>query len=759
MNIGSKLILAFLLVTLLPTVLLALLTTRIISNSMHADAQLTINNDLKAAWMQYYSRAHQMQYGMLQASTELHIKEAIKEGDSALLRQQLEAWKEFRPHVDLWAIVDERSMVIASLNTSEAGYPLAINGLVRKAVMEKSSFISTEVIPSGVLAHEGLAEKSRVPVKKGAAAAGEGGGGERVLTDGLVLTVVTPVEDVSGSVIGVIVTGDLINNDTFVPDTFAETFTGSLVTIALGDVQVATNVVTESGERTLGHIVPGAALAEIEKDRGFRGETSIADKFYITAFDPIKNHEGKVIGSLFVGAPTETFMALKNENIKAILTIALGALLIAALAAFILMYAILRPVMALKRKAQLVSAGDLNISPGVHKKGDDEITDLAITFDKMVENLRDKEARISASQEELREQKNLIESIINSIPYRLYVLDRSMKIVVWNRQACLNCPVCRCAQGQDCRNRNFISHILNDDLKEGLSEIIESVFETGGARQLTRRFVLNEPSHREVYLRMNIFPILSEKGGPIDYVVWMGEDITKTKEMESSVIASEKLAAIGQLAAGMAHEVNNPLGGILNCLYNLKNKKLNEQRRSEYLGFMEDGITRVQNIVRGLLDFSQQHAPTPSLTDVNSMIEGIIPLFGHYIKGRDIRLVKNLGEGLPQILVDRHQIEQILVNLILNAIQAVDGDGLIEVTTRFEGSWYLITVSDNGCGIPAENVPKIFDPFFTTKGVGKGTGLGLSVSRGIIERHKGRIEVGSRSGGGTIFKVYLPLMT
>ncbi|MBI5345346.1 MAG: PAS domain-containing sensor histidine kinase, partial [Deltaproteobacteria bacterium] len=278
-----------------------------------------------------------------------------------------------------------------------------------------------------------------------------------------------------------------------------------------------------------------------------------------------------------------------------------------------------------------------------------------------------------------------------------------------------------------------------------------------GPVQYEKRVALKGPPVREFHLSIVIFPIPSGRGTS-EYVVWMAEDISRKKGMEASVISSEKLAAIGTLAAGIAHEVTNPLGGLLHCLYNLRNTQIADDRKAEYIEFMEDGIKRVQNIVRQLLDFSQQHAPERTLTDINSMIEGVIPLFMHYIKDRDTRLVKNLGAGLPPILVDKHQIEQIIVNLILNAIQAVNGAGVIEVSTTVHDSrWFCITVSDNGCGIPAGNLPKIFDPFFTTKGVGKGTGLGLSVSRGIIERHGGRIDVESHEGAGTVFKVCLPI--
>ncbi|MBE7415765.1 MAG: HAMP domain-containing protein [Deltaproteobacteria bacterium] len=418
-----------------------------------------------------------------------------------------------------------------------------------------------------------------------------------------------------------------------------------------------------------------------------------------------------------------------------------------------LTYVITRPILSLKKKAQLVAAGDLNIRMGQVKEGNDEIADLARTFEQMVESLRDKEESIRVSQEKLATQKKLVESIINSLPYSLYVLERNKSVVVRNMHATEACPVGECEGPEGCHEEDFISHFTKG-LREELSGMVESVFETGEPRSAEYR--LSTPDGERVMFA-SVFPVVAGGAKPAEFVVWMSEDITRKKEIESNIISSEKLAAVGQLAAGIAHEVNNPLGGILNCLYNLRNRKLTDERKAEYVDFMEDGIKRVQNIVRQLLDFSQQHAPELSLTDTNSIIEGIIPLFRHSVRGKEVRLLVNLSQGLPRILVDRHQIEQILVNLILNAVQAVSSEGLIEVTTRREGNWFCIQISDNGCGIPPENLGRVFDPFFTTKGVGRGTGLGLSVSRGIIERHKGRIEVESQPGKGSTFRVLLPI--
>ena len=229
-----------------------------------------------------------------------------------------------------------------------------------------------------------------------------------------------------------------------------------------------------------------------------------------------------------------------------------------------------------------------------------------------------------------------------------------------------------------------------------------------------------------------------------------------TKKLEQQILNSEKLASVGKLAAGVAHEINNPLGGILNCLYNLRKGTLSAEREEEYLFSMEDGLRRVQKIVRQLLEFSQQHEPELSPTGLNEVIERVLVLTNHAFTAHHIRLDKHLHPDLPPLMVDRHMLEQVFMNLILNAVQAIRGGGVITIQTYVSGERCAIQIQDTGSGIPTSVLPRIFDPFFTTKGTGEGTGLGLSVSLGIVERHGGTIQVESEVGKGSSFTVWLP---
>ncbi len=260
------------------------------------------------------------------------------------------------------------------------------------------------------------------------------------------------------------------------------------------------------------------------------------------------------------------------------------------------------------------------------------------------------------------------------------------------------------------------------------------------------------------YAILSISAIRGNKG-EITEVLGIAKDITDQKMLEKQVADTEKMSAIGQLAAGVAHEVNNPLGGILSCLYNLRKNEFSAEREEEYYRAMEDGIHRVKKIVSQLLDFSQQHEAEFTYEDVNSLVEDVFFLMNCTFSKNGISFKKKLSPRLPKLLIDKHKISQVLTNILINAVQATKEKGEITVRTTHKEGWCIIDIADTGPGIPEDIFPKIFDPFFTTKDVGEGTGLGLSVSRGIIEMHNGKIDVQSAAGKGTVFTIKLPLVS
>jgi two-component system NtrC family sensor kinase len=235
-------------------------------------------------------------------------------------------------------------------------------------------------------------------------------------------------------------------------------------------------------------------------------------------------------------------------------------------------------------------------------------------------------------------------------------------------------------------------------------------------------------------------------------------------DRERQLLLSEKQASVGRLAAGIAHEINNPLTGVLTFTHMLlRRTDLDEAARSDLTTIVQS-TERVRSIVKGLLDFSRQTQIEPEPTDVNQLIAKSMALAANQALLKGVRFTFNPAERLPAKTLDRNQMQSVFLNVMINAIDATEKGGHVEVSTSLglsaaePGQRNIeVLVTDTGCGIPAEILGRIFDPFFTTKEVGKGTGLGLSVSLGIVERHGGSIHVTSRPGQGSSFVIRLPL--
>ncbi|WP_022853626.1 c-type heme family protein [Thermodesulfatator atlanticus] len=236
-------------------------------------------------------------------------------------------------------------------------------------------------------------------------------------------------------------------------------------------------------------------------------------------------------------------------------------------------------------------------------------------------------------------------------------------------------------------------------------------------------------------------------------------DITEKKLMEKHIITTEKLAAVGQLAAGLAHEINNSLS-VIKCYANLLTKvnNLDEQAQKD-LEIIKKHVKLSQDILQNLLNFSRPAEYKKAYVNVNEIIEEVVSVFASRFKKRSISLVLDLSPEAPALFLDRDKIKQVFMNMILNAVQAIERDGLIEIKTIFNKARQevVIKIRDTGSGIPETIIDKIFDPFFTTKAPGEGTGLGLSVSYGIVKDHDGKIFVESKVGEGTTFTIVFPV--
>lgn len=236
----------------------------------------------------------------------------------------------------------------------------------------------------------------------------------------------------------------------------------------------------------------------------------------------------------------------------------------------------------------------------------------------------------------------------------------------------------------------------------------------------------------------------------------------KLKEYtRSKIMESERLALIGQLAANVAHELNNPLQGIVTYSHLLLEKMPPGNSARGYIQKIVTQANRSRDIIRGLLDFSRQRKPDKTLCDVNFVLQECVSLVENQALFHNIQIIKDFEADIPMAVLDPSQIERVFMNIIVNAAEAMDGSGRLTLETSADPSKKFIKVgfTDTGQGIAEENLVRIFDPFFTTKEVGHGTGLGLAISYGIIKEHKGTIYVDSELGVGTTFSVRFPVTT
>jgi two-component system NtrC family sensor kinase len=229
--------------------------------------------------------------------------------------------------------------------------------------------------------------------------------------------------------------------------------------------------------------------------------------------------------------------------------------------------------------------------------------------------------------------------------------------------------------------------------------------------------------------------------------------------MQAHLVRSEKLASLGKLAAGIAHEINNPLGGILIYSHLLLEDSHKNSPEYENLKKIVKETTRCKDIVKGLLEFARPKEPEMTLADINDVVEKSLSIMERQALFQNITLKKKYSSSLPKTVADSSQLQQVFVNIIINAAEAMDGNGNLTISTSVNGDGKYIDIrfQDTGHGISEEDKRRLFEPFFTTKEVGKGTGLGLSICYSIVQKHKGRIEVTSQEGKGSTFTVKIPV--
>lgn len=387
---------------------------------------------------------------------------------------------------------------------------------------------------------------------------------------------------------------------------------------------------------------------------------------------------------------------------------------------------------------------------------------LAAHISTLYQSAREASANLAVEVErrtaEVEAQRRFIEAIIDSLPLSLYAIDRNYQIVAWNRNRELG--ELGIPRGSVLGKNIF--NVLTRQKRELLEGEFARVFETGDIERIEHETATagGEVKH---WLISKI-PMWIDRRGEVSHVITVGEDITARVEANRAVARAEKLAGIGRLASGVVHEINNPLATISACAEALESRvgegafkdseALDDLR--EYLGLIRSEAFRCKTITNGLLDFSRTRGSEHAPLNIADVISSATRLLAHQQRGERIDFRIDTSEDLPFVFGDAGQLQQAIIALATNAVDAMPFGGVLKITARKNGRSVLVEVSDTGVGIPPENVAKIFEPFFTTKEVGKGTGLGLAVCYGILTEHDGSLDVQSTVNVGTTFTISLP---
>ncbi|MBI5822491.1 MAG: cache domain-containing protein [Chloroflexi bacterium] len=633
MPITVKVILSLLLVIAIISVVFMVFGVRIISDRIVAEAQEKVRNDLNTGREIYLSKLAHIDTVVHLTADRFFLMDAYFSGNSEQVTAELTRVKEDEG-LDVLTLTDQHgNVLLRTSNPGVIGDNQSHDPLVAMVIQKMKSLSSTTLVSendlmmeSPILAEQAYFKFIDTPHARYRA--------ETEQTAGMMLKAASPVFDSQHHLVGVLYGGILLNRNHEVVDKIKQTvyhdveYEGKDIgtaTIFEDDVRISTNVPNEDGSRATGTRIAEDVYNQVFiQGKQWIGRAYVVNDWYITAYEPIKDINDKVIGILYVGVLEKKYIDIRQQTVYTFLTITLLGVLITLAVSYLISLQILIPIRKLVSTSRALAEG--NLDARVDIRSGDEMEYLASSFNAMARALKKRD----------------------------------------------------------------------EQLKEFATK---------------------------------------------------------------KIMESEKLAIVGQLAANVAHELNNPLTGIVTYSHLLLEKGPCDDSTRISMEKIAGQADRCKEIIRGLLDFSRQREPEKTLGNINAIMRGCISLMENQAAFHNIEIVENYQDNLPLVVIDHSQIERVFMNLIINAAEAMNDGGKLTLATRLDPDDRVVEVefTDTGHGISEENMNKLFEPFFTTKDIGHGTGLGLAISYGIIKSHKGVISVESEVGKGTTFVVRLPL--
>ena len=629
----TRLSVGFLLAVIIPGLTAAAIGVHFMNAGIVRQAQDKVRLDLNTAREVYEGHIRDIKTILEFSAIRPSIWNSLAKGDQALLEKTMLGIYE-EGGLDILNITDADFRVVFRCRKPQlSGDSQRENVTVARAWESGKAVGATQIMTRDDLLVEGddVAQPALIALQPTPRAKPTD---ETQSTSGMLIMAAVPVLDESGQKTGVIYGGRLLNRNYSIVDRIKdivyqdEEYEGRDVgtsTIFQGDTRISTNVLTEEGERAIGTRVSAEVYDQVlVNGRRWVDRAFVVNSWYITAYEPIRDVLGNIVGILYVGILEEPFDDLRRRVIGALLSVTAAGIALALIASYFLSRSVLNPIADLAHGAERLARGELDYRIPVGSL--DEIGQLCEAFNTMGESL----------------------------------LDR-------------------------------------------------------------------------------------------DRALW--------ENTQRQLIHSQRLASLGRLAAGVAHEINNPLTGVLSfSSLLLEEEELSDQAKEDVRTIVEE-TTRCRGIVRNLLDFARETPREVTPVDINEVIEKTLEIVRNQSLFRNIVIEEQLRRDLPRVPTDADQMKQVCMNLVLNAAEAMPDGGHLTISTNYGAGhrFIKVTVQDTGVGISQDDLERIFDPFFTTKAVGKGTGLGLAVCYGIVQAHKGTLTATSHVGRGSSFEVNLPL--
>lgn len=475
-------------------------------------------------------------------------------------------------------------------------------------------------------------------------------------------------------------------------------------------------------------------------------QPKIQNNPYSFIFSPIYK-KGTTTFYVAVGVSALGTMQKIAQTRNNLIGVALAAMLLAVILTYFWSGRTVAPLLRLVSVVKAIGRGDLGQK--IQVESSDEIGMLASEFNKMTASLKESHGQLEAANRDLFDMKEYISNIVESMTMSVVVINKEYHITVVNSEF-------EKALGKQ-RNVIIDSYVeelikLPDD-QDNLKQHLQSVMESSETKILTK--IRCRIGEQDIIGNLRLSPLVDGEKQLVGAVIII-EDITARVNLEEELALSQRLASIGKLAAGLAHEVNNPLGIILNYI-EICHMDVNDERVRGYLTRIGSETERIAEIIRQLLEFSRQSETKFRPVNLVEAVEETVDLIEFKLRKEGVELSRRYCLNEAWVLADKSRLKQVFLNIVLNALQAMQNGGKLAIglNETEDGMGFSLSFADSGKGIAKEDLGRVFDPFFSTKEIGEGTGLGLSVSYGIIQEHSGSIEVISEEGNGSTFIIKL----